>query len=135
MTSELRAGTQVDFKYFQPITREQLRAYADASGDQNPIHLDEQAAKNVGLPGIIAHGMLIQAFIGERALHYVEEAAGCDWRLELFQARFKAMTLVGDTISAGGTVKSADNGRIELELVARNQRGDTVASAQVCFRK
>lgn len=40
------------------ITREDLRAYADASGDHNPIHLDEEVALSVGLPGVIAHGML-----------------------------------------------------------------------------
>ena len=40
------------------FTREQIAAYAEASGDHNPIHLDEEFAKSVGLPGVIAHGML-----------------------------------------------------------------------------
>lgn len=40
------------------FTRDQLTAYAYASGDMNPIHLDEQVAKSVGLPDVISHGML-----------------------------------------------------------------------------
>ncbi len=43
------------------VTRADLVAYADASGDQNPIHQDEQVARSVGLPGVIAHGMYTMA--------------------------------------------------------------------------
>jgi len=43
------------------ITRADLVAYAHASGDQNPIHQDEQVARSVGLPGVIAHGMYTMA--------------------------------------------------------------------------
>jgi acyl dehydratase len=43
------------------ITRADLVAYADASGDHNPIHQDEQVAHSVGLPGVIAHGMYTMA--------------------------------------------------------------------------
>ena len=46
-----------------PVTREQLRAYAEASGDPNPIHLDEEFAKNTRFGQRIAHGMLSGAFI------------------------------------------------------------------------
>ena len=45
-------------------TRADLVAYADASGDQNPIHQDEQVARSVGLPGVIAHGMFTMALVG-----------------------------------------------------------------------
>src|SRR3989442_15773704 len=44
------------------VTVEQIRAYAEASGDRNPIHLDEVFARSVGLPGVIAHGLLTMAF-------------------------------------------------------------------------
>lgn len=43
------------------VTRADLVAYAEASGDHNPIHQDEQVARSVGLPGVIAHGMLTMA--------------------------------------------------------------------------
>jgi acyl dehydratase len=54
------------------VTREDLVAYAAASGDQNPIHQDEEVARSVGLPGVIAHGMYTLAL----AARYVEEHAG-----------------------------------------------------------
>lgn len=44
-----------------PITREDLRRYAEASGDHNPIHLSDPAARALGLPGVVAHGMLTSA--------------------------------------------------------------------------
>ena len=46
------------------VTRADLVAYANASGDQNPIHQDEQVARSVGLPGVIAHGMFTMALLG-----------------------------------------------------------------------
>ena len=52
--------------------RGQVAAYADASGDHNPIHLDDDFARSVGLPGVIAHGMLQMGILAVVA----EEAAG-----------------------------------------------------------
>ena len=49
----------------QVITREQIKAYADASGDQNPLHQDEAFARSVGFPGIIAHGMFSMAHVAK----------------------------------------------------------------------
>ncbi len=51
-------GQQLNPLVKPPITQEQLRRYSEASGDFNPIHLDEQAAQQVGLDGVIAQGML-----------------------------------------------------------------------------
>jgi acyl dehydratase len=110
-------------KTFPPITREQLRAYAEASGDPNPVHLDDEAAKKAGLPGIIAHGMLVAAFVARAA----EELGGRE--LATLRTRFRAMTLVGDTLSVAGTPKGD-----ALELVATNQRGETVVTAVARFR-
>ena len=47
-----------------PLTRADLVAYAEASGDPNPIHQDEDVARSVGLPGVIAHGMLTLGLAG-----------------------------------------------------------------------
>ena len=54
------------------VTRADLRAYAEASGDHNPIHQDDEVARSVGLPGVIAHGMFTMAL----AARYVEEWVG-----------------------------------------------------------
>ena len=47
------------------VTQEQIDAYAEVSGDHNPIHIDPDAARAVGLDGTIAHGMLNMAFVGQ----------------------------------------------------------------------
>ena len=53
-------GVEIETRIFR-VTREDLVAYAEASGDHNPIHQDDEVARSVGLPGIIAHGMYTMA--------------------------------------------------------------------------
>ena len=66
------------------IDRALLKAYADASGDQNPIHQNEEFALSVGLPNVISHGMLTMALAGK----YVTEWAGGSANVREFSARF-----------------------------------------------
>lgn len=128
-------GTAIRPIELGPITREQLRAYADASGDHNPIHLDAEVAAAKGLPGIIAHGMLSAAFIGERALQAIEELAyDRRYRLARLHTRFKAMVVLGDRISIGGTVKAVGGDKLILDFFAKNQRGETVTIGTAEFR-
>lgn len=132
---ELKAGSPIAAIPHAPVTAEQLRAYAEASGDPNPIHLDEEAAKKVGLPGIIAHGMLIAGLIAERANRFMEGDVGGSWTMTRFQTRFRAMTFLGDVISIGGSIKSSSDDEIVLDLQATNQRGETATTGVVCFRR
>lgn len=66
------------------ITRADLVAYAAASGDPNPIHQDEEVARSVGLPGVIAHGMFTLAL----AARYVDEQLGEPGRIAQVGAKF-----------------------------------------------
>jgi len=129
-----QAGSQIEFKALPAITREQLNRYADASGDHNLIHLDEEVAKGVGLPGVIAHGMLIAGFVAERARTYIEDEMGLAWKLVQLQTRFKGMTFPGDVISVGGTVKEV-NGLVVLDLVARNEAGDVKVMGSARYQR
>lgn len=127
---------QIDFISLPAINLELLRAYADASGDYNPIHQDESVARSAGLPGVIAHGMLSAAFISERALQAIEERPEFQgFRLLRFQARFKAMVRPGDLISVGGSIKESGPERVVLELQARNQRGEAVTLGTAEFAR
>ncbi len=85
------------------VTVEQIRAYAEASGDRNPIHLDEGFARSVGLPGVIAHGMLTMAF----ACQMLTDWLGDRRRLMVLRGRFSAMVLPGDEIRCSGIVSSS----------------------------
>ena len=69
----LSAGEVLEAQTYQ-VSRADLVAYAAASGDQNPIHQDEQVATEVGLPGVIAHGMFTLALAARAVAHWTGEA-------------------------------------------------------------
>lgn len=100
------------------IDRELLKKYADASGDQNPIHQDEAFAKSVGLPDVIAHGMLTMAFAGK----YISDWAGGPAAVKEFSARFVKPVIVPVnkkvdlTISA--IVSDVDGEKVRLNIAA-----------------
>jgi acyl dehydratase len=108
------------------FTREQIAEYAEASGDQNPIHLDSDFARSVGLPGLIAHGMLQMGILATVA---AEEAGGPS-RLRRISVRFAAMVVPGDTVTFTASRAAGDR----LELAAVNEKGEPVltkATAEV----
>ena len=103
------------------FTREQISAYAEASGDRNPIHLDEGFARSVGLPGVIAHGMLQMGLAVSLA---VAEAGGDPRRLKRVSVRFAGMVEPGEEITFGAEPRP--DGR--LDLWARKPDGSPVLS-------
>ena len=108
------------------VTQEQIGAYADASGDHNPIHVNEEFARMVGLPGTIAHGLLDMAILTEAVARW----AGGYERVGGVACRFSKPLLPGDTLTCTGTVTEIDDatGIATLELEATSDRGDRVLS-------
>ena len=106
------------------VTVEQIRQYAEASGDRNPIHLDETFARSAGLPGVIAHGMLTMAFANQMVTDWLGDRSV----LKHLQGRFAGMVVPGDDVTCTGTVASKDEAtrRIVINLVVTNQRGEKV---------
>ena len=100
------------------FTNEQIAAYSEASGDYNPIHLDGDFAKSVGLPSVIAHGMLQMGILGSVAA----EAAGGPQHLRRLFVRFAGMVVPGDTVTFSAEPASESR----LELTAVNQNGESV---------
>ena len=78
-----------------PVDASTLRAYAEASGDPNPIHLDEAVAKQMGLPGIIAHGMWVASVLTS----HVQRSLGAEIRLSRMNYRFKGMVVLGEALT------------------------------------
>ena len=116
-----------------PITQEQLRHYSEASGDFNPIHLDEQAAQQVGLEGVIAHGMLSMAFLGQFVNQQIAAIPGA--RIEYLKVRFLNMVRLGDTLTCLGKVKARTTYQdfsqsIAIECWAQNQQGNKVTAGE-----
>ncbi len=100
------------------VTRADLVAYADASGDQNPIHQDDDVARSVGLPGVIAHGMYTMAL----AARAVSDWTGAADVVEL-GCKFTSPVVVpaegSVVVTVAGTVKSVDDGLATLALQVR----------------
>ena len=104
------------------ITRDQITAYAEASGDRNPIHLDDEFARSVGLPGVIAHGMLQMGLLAT----WLTQTVGDHRKLRRLGVRFAGMALPGDTLTFGGRVADVTDGVAKLEVWGQNQRGERV---------
>jgi acyl dehydratase len=114
--NKIEVGAEFAPKSFL-INRKLLVEYANASGDQNPIHQVEAFAKSVGLPDVIAHGMLTMALAGK----YLSDISGSQSVLE-FSARFiKPVVVPADTDVAlviSGKVTEINNGIAKIELLA-----------------
>ena len=114
--STLEVGQELASKSY-PINRELLVAYANASGDQNPIHQNEEFAKSVGLPDVIAHGMLTMALAGK----YVSDIAGSA-AVKEFSARFTKPVVVPAGVDVSlvisAKVTAVENGLAKLDISA-----------------
>lgn len=86
------------------VTREDVKAYADVGGDQNPLHQDDDLARSVGFDGIIAHGMFT---MGHMAACVVEWAGPAAW-VSAISAQFRAPVSMGDTVVASARVIEID---------------------------
>lgn len=112
-----------------PVTRAQLAVYCGASGDHNPVHVDSDFAREAGLGDVIAHGMLIMAWMGRCLTDWVAQES-----IRSFETRFVAMTRVGDAITCTAKVtgKSIVNGEhlVTLSLQASDQQGEAKTQGQ-----
>ena len=105
------------------ITQEQLARYANASGDHNPLHLDEDFARGTPYCRTIAHGMLVLALVSELMTHSFGTAWLGGGRLKI---RFRAPVFPGDTVRAAGTLKASGEGTATYEVTVANQDGENV---------
>jgi 3-hydroxybutyryl-CoA dehydratase len=102
-----------------------LNAYADASGDHNPIHIDEAFAKTTPMGGTIAHGMLVLSFISEM----MAGAFGAQWlSTGSLDVRFRAPARPGDTVTARATAQDPKDGRLRYAVECVSQTGEQLIS-------
>ena len=127
-------GTTLEEKVFF-VDRALLKAYADASGDQNPIHQNEEFAISVGLPNVIAHGMLTMALVGK----YVSDWAGGAAAIKEFSARFvKPVIVPADQrvdLTVSGAVLAVVDDRITIELSATSAGVTVLAMSEAVVVK
>lgn len=130
----MEVGAVLPEKVFY-IDRELLKQYADASGDQNPIHQNEEFAVSVGLPNVIAHGMLTMALVGR----YVSDFAGGSAKVLEYGARFTKPVIVpaGEKVdlTVSATVSELGDDTISLTLSATSAGVKVLGMAKAVVRK
>jgi acyl dehydratase len=100
--------------------------YAGASGDFNPIHIDEEFARAVGLPGRILHGLWTMAQVARAQT----EAAGGPEHLKRLTVQFRGMGLPEQEIVVSGTVREARDGRVVIDTVAEQAGNRIIRNAE-----
>jgi acyl dehydratase len=101
--------------------------YAGASGDFNPIHIDPEFAKAVGLPNTILHGLYMMGLVSRAA---TDLAGGDPKALKRLSVQFRGMGAPETEIVVSGTVKSADGGTVVVETVAAQGENQTIRNAE-----
>ena len=133
--AEVEVGTEIPARDF-PLQRANLVQYAGASGDFNVIHWNERIAKSVGLPDVIAHGMLTMATAGRVVTDWV----GDPGRVVSYGVRFSAPVVVPDddkgaTVTVSGTVEEKnDDGTVVVGLTCTVEGNKVLMGAKAVVR-
>ncbi len=105
--------------------------YAGASGDFNPIHIDPEFAKAVGLPNSILHGLYMMGLVARAA---TDVADGDPGRLKRLSVQFRGMGAPETEIAVTGMVKAAENGKLTIDIVAAQGDNQTIRNAEAEVR-
>jgi acyl dehydratase len=123
--AELKPGEQIPQLSITP-DKYLTNRYAGASGDFNPIHIDEEFARAVGLPGRILHGLWTMAQVARAQT----EAAGGPQHLKRLSVQFRGMGLPEQEVLVSGTVREAAHGRMVIETVAEQAGKQIIRNAE-----
>ena len=133
--ADVSVGTALPEQVFR-VTRADLVRYAGASGDFNPIHWNERVATEVGLPGVIAHGMLTMALAARAVTGWTGDPAA----LVEYHVRFGRPVLVPDDdrgaeVTVRGTVGALlDEGRARVDLAVTSDGEKVLSLARAVVR-
>lgn len=133
--ADVEVGTELPAQDF-PIQRMNLVQYAGASGDFNPIHWNERIATSVGLPNVIAHGMLTMATAGRVVTDWVGDPGA----VLSYGVRFSRPVVVADddkgtTLTVSGTVEEKnDDGTVVVGLTATVDGDKVLMGAKAVVR-
>jgi acyl dehydratase len=122
---DLKAGAAIPEVRITPDKYLTAR-YAGASGDFNPIHIDEEFAKAVGLPGRILHGLWTMAQVARAQ----SEAAGSPEKLRRLSVQFRGMGVPEHEVLVTGTVREVSDGRAIIDTVAEQDGNQIIRNAE-----
>ena len=113
----VKEGMELEEKVFGPVTREDFVRYANASGDDNPIHQDEEYARRSGAPTVFAMGMLNAGYLATALGQWF---GGAD-NLRRFKVRFTNRVWAGDEVACSGRVVSVRDGIVSVALEVKRR--------------
>ncbi|MDQ6691191.1 MAG: dehydratase [Candidatus Dormibacteraeota bacterium] len=127
----VEVGTELPELVKEPTTQT-LAQYAGASGDFYQIHYDREFAQGVGLPGVILHGLLKTAYLGQ----LVTDWLGDEGTLEVLDVSYRGMDFPGHPYRCRGVVNSMEGQRADLDVWGEDPEGrrTTVGTARVHFK-
>ncbi|MDZ8162741.1 MaoC/PaaZ C-terminal domain-containing protein [Microbacterium aquimaris] len=132
--TEIAVGDQVAERTVD-LTRESLVRYAGASGDFNPIHYRDDVAERVGLPGVLAHGMLTMGLAVETLVPWLGDSG----RILEYGVRFTRPVVVdpetGAQLSIVAVVGAVDEDTARIDLTVRHADTTVLGKAQVRVRR
>jgi acyl dehydratase len=123
--SELTSGSRIPQVSVTP-DKYLTNRYAGASGDFNPIHIDEEFARAVGLPGRILHGLWTMAQVARAQT----EAAGGPAALKRLSVQFRGMGMPEQEVLVSGTVRESAGGRVVIDTVAEQAGKQIIRNAE-----
>ena len=127
-------GDKIPDLMIDPIKRSTLALYAGASGDHNPIHIDLDFAKKVGMRDVFAHGMLIMAYLGRALTNIIPQS-----NLKNLNTRFCSITNIGDELICSGQVSKVGNHNskeiIVFDLMVADKTGDIKVTGTATIEK
>lgn len=106
--------------------------YAGASGDFNPIHIDPEFARQVGLPGAILHGLYVMGLVSKAA---IDSAGGDPRSLRDLSVQFRGMSFPEQEIVVTGEVTSADDETVTLDVVATQGDSQVIRNASATLSR
>ncbi|BAX97279.1 MaoC family dehydratase [Mycobacteroides stephanolepidis] len=134
-TETITIGTELPPLQVEAISRLTLALFAGASGDHNPMHVDIDAAKSVGLPDVFSHGMLSMAYLGRLLTGWVPQE-----RIRSYRVRFAAITPVygaptcrGRITSIGDAADGEQRATIELAVILADGTTTLIGDAVVAL--
>jgi acyl dehydratase len=126
LSDSIKAGDTLEPLHIE-VTEHMVIKYGEVSGDFNPIHFEDHAAKEKGFPAKIIHGMLSMAI----ASNIVEPFMEKDYWIKSYGMKFKAPVLVGETISIEGTISSIEEGSVTIDIIVSSSTYPQVAKSEI----
>jgi acyl dehydratase len=127
-TADLAPGSEISLACPR-ITRTALALYAGASGDHNPVHIDLDACRAVGIDDVFAHGMLSMAYLGTLLSDHWPQG-----RIASFEVRFSAITPVNSEPTCTGTITRIQDGLAHLDLAVTLADGTVTLTGAAAVR-